>query len=880
MPRLPEPAPAGLSFQYLAEIAVGATTRVDLCRILGPRRVGELGAVKRLHAHLAEDPGVATEFLDEVWMTASLKHPNVVEVTGWGTDEQGSYLAVELVQGVSLVRLMKTVTETGEAFPERLVVHTAAEICRGLAAAHGLRAPSGELLNLVHRDLTPGNVLVGFQGEVKIADFGLAKAKMRMTRTLTGTLKGEPTYMAPEQAKGGEIDRRADLFALGVMLFELFAGQHPWAAPTEFEMVHLIATAPPADLRELRPKIDKGLVALVNRCLEKDPGARYQSAEEILARLDEWLHAHGYQHGGQEALARFVRRNAMRQMRWFERAIAGELASSGESMPVNKAVGGRPNPPPPPRADSFLGGPITVLGAKGVPLVEQQRGGAGVPGASGAPGAPNDEERTEITSDVGGRVILGRNLHDDGIDDDLPTGSLGGWSEEGPTLIKKGRTVPLPRIGSPVITSVGAAPGQPGSLSVERDTAISQIRGPRDTLLDEDSDARTTTVKALHMPAPRLPGPPVLPGALPTMSDMMSEELPTLPLRAEAPIPPMPSPLRAPPLPGRSAPPPPPPPPLPGRSAPPPPPPAPGRNAPSPQAVGPLPPPRGPGAPFPTGGTSAEGPARSSPPPETSASRGMGSLSEHRVVAEAERLAREAARLREEAERLAASARAMGQAAAVAAEAVRLLSSAGPLDASLRLEEALTLERSAPGASSAPPGASATPLPSAIPAPPPSGAGLSQPPPFARDAGLALGFRGGNAAPELSGLGGNHGAPLNGPAALSGPPLSGPPGFPVPSSPNPTLRLTPNAGVGPASGLSGPSYLQSGGPSGTGGATFLPSGPAMPGGLPSAALSTGGAAELQASLAPTLFGMPRLLAALVGIGVFLVVLGLLFLVFS
>ncbi|HSN98751.1 MAG TPA: serine/threonine-protein kinase, partial [Candidatus Nanopelagicales bacterium] len=363
MSRLPEPAPLALSFQYLAEIAVGATTRVELSRIVGPHRQGELCAVKRLHPDFADDPGASTEFLDEVWMTAALQHPNVVEVRGWGTDGQGSYLAVELVQGVSLARLMKTVTETGEAFPERLVVYIVAQLCRGLAAAHGLRSREGELLHLVHRDLTPGNVLVGFQGEVKITDFGLAKAKMRMTRTLTGTLKGEPTYMAPEQGKGIEIDRRADLFSLGVVMFELFGGQHPWAAPNEFEMVQLIASAPPADLRELRPRIDKGLVALVNRCLEKDPAARYQSAEEILARLEEWLHVHGYQQGSQEALARFVRRNAMRQMRWFERAIAGELASTGEAMPVGKPGTMRPPPPPPPRAETYTGGPITLLGA-------------------------------------------------------------------------------------------------------------------------------------------------------------------------------------------------------------------------------------------------------------------------------------------------------------------------------------------------------------------------------------------------------------------------------------------------------------------------------------------------------------------------------------
>src|SRR5262249_18762429 len=196
---------------------------------------------------------------------------------------------------------------TGEAFTERMVVYIASRICWGLTAAHSLRAPDGEMLNLVHRDLTPSNVLVGFNGEVKITDFGMAKAKQRLTKTLTGMKKGEPTYMAPEQARSDEIDARADLFSLGVVLFELFAGRRPWIAKSDYEMVQPTNRHPPADLRELRPKIDRELAILVSRCLEREPAHRWQSAKEIALRLDEWLTLHGYQEDNEEALGRFVR---------------------------------------------------------------------------------------------------------------------------------------------------------------------------------------------------------------------------------------------------------------------------------------------------------------------------------------------------------------------------------------------------------------------------------------------------------------------------------------------------------------------------------------------------------------------------------------------
>ncbi len=335
-----DPTQGELSFDLLAEIAVGATARVELCRVADGPLSDELVAVKRLHPHIADDPQFLDMFRDEVWMTAALKHENVVEVKGWGHDGHGPWLAVEFVRGVSLQRLMKTVFETGEMFTERMVVYLARCVCDGLAAAHDLRGSSGEALHLVHRDMTPGNILLGFEGQVKITDFGLAKAKQRLTKTLTGLLKGQPQYMSPEQVSGRALDGRSDIFAFGVVLFELFSGRRPWNANTDLDVMRAITDEPPGDLLAFRPRIDRALGDIVAKCLEKNPADRWQSAAALRDRFDEWLEVHGYRSDNDVSLARFVRRNAMRQMRWFERAVGGEFAEEAKAK----------QPPPPPGA--------------------------------------------------------------------------------------------------------------------------------------------------------------------------------------------------------------------------------------------------------------------------------------------------------------------------------------------------------------------------------------------------------------------------------------------------------------------------------------------------------------------------------------------------
>jgi hypothetical protein len=465
------------SLELLAEIATGPTARVELCRIRAPKEVaGKLAAVKRLHPHIAEDPQFYSMFVDEVWMTAALDHPNITRVVGWGTDAEGTYLAVELIQGVSLARLMKTVFETREAFSERMVVYLGAQICAGLSAAHGLRAPSGEHLNLVHRDLTPGNVLIGFDGRVLIADFGLAKAKQRVTKTLTGLLKGHPHYMAPEQATERPIDGRSDLFSLGVVLFELFTGRHPWDGTTEIEIFQNMATSPPAGIASLRPKLDPELVAVVEKLLAKDPAERFRSADEVRDRFRYWLDAHGYKDDNAEAVARFVRRNAMRQMRWFERAIAGDFVAEA-ARAKSRLLGARARTADkePSRMRAPQGGETAVTSKP--PMSSAQRAAV----LREAPSARRRAAARRLADDVTDVSDFGAKVSGSPLEE-RQSNETPDWAEEVPTVVKPNTAHPL---------RGGAGRGAP-----PRGPAPAPEMGALPSFIDDDTgDHRTTAVK-------------------------------------------------------------------------------------------------------------------------------------------------------------------------------------------------------------------------------------------------------------------------------------------------------------------------------------------------------------------------------------------------
>ena len=248
------------------------------------QRDGRNVAVKELHDFLAEDPACLAMLADEARILGAIRHPNVVEMLGVIADEEGaSALVMEWVDGVSLTALVEALAATGRRLPLDVVVGLARDILAGLDAAHEARGPEGESLEIVHRDVSPQNVLVGFDGLARVIDFGVAKSSVRQQQTIQGAIKGKLGYLAPEQLDG-RCDRTTDVFALGVVLWELLTGKRlrtaSEIAPVLVEIFCGVVAKPSTHAPEAGP-----LDGIVLRALRRDPEDRFATAREMAAAL-------------------------------------------------------------------------------------------------------------------------------------------------------------------------------------------------------------------------------------------------------------------------------------------------------------------------------------------------------------------------------------------------------------------------------------------------------------------------------------------------------------------------------------------------------------------------------------------------------------------
>jgi eukaryotic-like serine/threonine-protein kinase len=277
-------------YELLFEMGSGGMATLYLAHIGGPQNFEKLVAIKKIHDHLTGRQDFVDMFLDEARISARIQHPNVVQLYDLGEADGAYFIAMEYVHGRNLAGLLRAVSGQGSrtyGWPQ--AAWLVSEAAAGLHAAHELKTLDGQLLNLVHRDVSPQNILVSFDGNVKVADFGIAFAAERITHTESGVLKGKIPYMSPQQAAGEPIDRRADVFALGTLLYESVCLCRLFKEPTEAASLSRVGRADVPRPRSVKPDLPEPLEEILLKALARDPADRYQTAAELRNALRQLL---------------------------------------------------------------------------------------------------------------------------------------------------------------------------------------------------------------------------------------------------------------------------------------------------------------------------------------------------------------------------------------------------------------------------------------------------------------------------------------------------------------------------------------------------------------------------------------------------------------
>lgn len=316
-------------YELLVPIAEGGMASVWAARMKGQRGFQKIVAIKQMRPELCDDPNFETMFLDEAALVSRLKHPNLAEIFDLGEEEGHLYQVMEYVDGEPLNRVLR---QKRGPLPIPLAVLIGKQACAALHMAHELRDENGNLVGLVHRDISLQNILVSQEGVTKVIDFGVAKAMSNQQKTSIGQVKGKVPYMSPEQAIGDPVDRRTDIFALGIVLYQLVTGKHPFRGETELEtMMHICDKKPVVPASKLLPSIPPALDAVLMKALAKDKNDRYSTTTEMLRELEMALPPG--EHATGDDLSQFMRTllGARAEQRRLAIQEAGRLADAGSA---------------------------------------------------------------------------------------------------------------------------------------------------------------------------------------------------------------------------------------------------------------------------------------------------------------------------------------------------------------------------------------------------------------------------------------------------------------------------------------------------------------------------------------------------------------------
>ncbi|MDQ3340141.1 MAG: serine/threonine protein kinase [Myxococcota bacterium] len=303
---LPSGTMLGGKYELLRKLATGGMAEIYLARTRGQANFEKLVVVKRILPSVANDPAFVRMFLDEARLAATLRHPNIADVYEVGEEDGSPFFAMEFIHGQDVRAIKFSARAEKEHVPLAVSIAIVHAIASALDYAHDVTAQDGSPLNLVHRDVSASNVLVSYEGAIKLIDFGIARAQGVTQQTQVGTLKGKIPYMSPEQCRGQRLDRRSDLFSLGVCMYEVTVGQRPFTGDNDFmimdKIVHHGAQPPSQVIRNYPLELER----MVMRLLAQKPADRYQTAEDFVHDLDSYISEHRL-YLSAKALSRYMR---------------------------------------------------------------------------------------------------------------------------------------------------------------------------------------------------------------------------------------------------------------------------------------------------------------------------------------------------------------------------------------------------------------------------------------------------------------------------------------------------------------------------------------------------------------------------------------------
>ena len=282
-------------YTLLTRLARGGMANVWLARADGAGGFQKIVVIKTILPHLADDPEFVSMFIDEALVASKLEHPNIVQIFDLGEVGGSYFIAMEYIAGHTLRQVQRELRKTHRVLPPWLVLHVASATCEGLTYAHTLKDDMGHPVALVHRDISPENIMVSVAGETKILDFGIAKASNVASKTQVGVLKGKYAYMAPEQIEGSLAgsppDARADVYSLGVLMYELITGRRPYRADNELALMRLILGGQAAPPHDFCNWVSSSLSALVMKAMAANPEQRFLSTRELRLAIDDYFRA-------------------------------------------------------------------------------------------------------------------------------------------------------------------------------------------------------------------------------------------------------------------------------------------------------------------------------------------------------------------------------------------------------------------------------------------------------------------------------------------------------------------------------------------------------------------------------------------------------------